>query len=157
MATINQQMPTPIRKFDSPQVYVAPAAGQTFVAGQPVALNAGGLVVAAATAAASVFGFAMAPAVDPMWNTPFTLVPVLKAKAGMRFYANLNGILSQVELGAQYGIIVNANGVWVIDPTNVTEKVFEIISLGQIPGYNGGGIGDTNPVVEVALLSGAVA
>lgn len=138
-------------------VQIAPTTTDTFSPHEFVKLAAG-LVVPSASADASVFGLCLSEYPDPSGKLNQSVIPVLRARAGQRFWMNVSGaVLSQANLGGQYGLVIT-NGIAMVDLTNTTEKVFEIIEIGVQAGVlPNGGIGDTNARVLVEILSSAVA
>lgn len=163
MATINVTMPVLEDKYEQSVVMAPVVAAQSFVPGQLLALS-GGEVEAVATGATSFFGVALGYAVDSMFGTAnppinesVRTIPVMRMKAGMTFFANLTGVLAQANLGAKYGVIVNANGVWEINQSDTTNLAVEIIELPPTPGLLHGGVGDTNARVKAMFIASAVA
>lgn len=138
-------------------VQIAPNGADTFSPHEFVKLAAGA-AVPSASADAGVFGLSLAEYPDPTGKLNQSVIPVLRAKAGQRLWMNVSGaVLAQAHLGGQYGLVI-ANGVAMVDLTNTTEKVFEIIEIGVQAGIlPNGGIGDTNARVLAEILSSAVA
>ncbi len=138
-------------------VQIAPTTTDTFSPHQFVKLAAG-LVVPSVTADPSVFGLSLSDYPDPSGKLNQSVIPILRARAGQRLWMNVSGaVLSQANVGGQYGLVIT-NGVAMVDLTNTTEKIFEIIEIGVQAGVlPNGGIGDTNARVLVEILSSAVA
>jgi hypothetical protein len=138
-------------------VQIAPTSGDSFSPHDFVKL-AGGELVPSASADPSVFGLSLSEYPDPSGKLNQSVIPVLRARAGQRLWMNVSGaVLAQTHLGAQFGLVIT-NGVAMVDLTNTTEKVFEIIEIGVQAGVlPNGGIGDANARVLVEILSSAVA
>lgn len=136
---------------------IAPTAGDSFSPHEFVKLASGELVPSA-SADAAVFGLSLAEYPDPTGKLSQSQISVLRARAGQRHFMNVSGaVLAQTHVGGQFGLVIT-NGVAMVDLTNTTEKVFEIIEIGPVPGIlPNGGIGDTNARVLVEILPSAVA
>ena len=144
------------RSTEDKIVQATPTTTDDFSPGQFVKLAAG-LLVPSVSADASVFGMMEGSYPDPTGKLNESFVTVLRARGGQKIWMNVNGALSQANVGGQYGIVVT-NGIAQVDLTNTTEKVFEIVEVGDMPGVLPlGGIGDTNARVLVEILSTAVA
>ena len=80
-------------------VQIAPTTTDTFSSHEFVKLAAG-LVVPSATADPSVFGLCLSEYPDPSGKLTQSVIPVLRARAGQRFWMNVSGaVLSQANLG----------------------------------------------------------
>src|SRR5579863_1702082 len=107
--TLVSAFPQPAFDYAESVVTVEVTAAQTFLYGQFVKLTTGKLV-ASASADTTIFGFALAPAVNIVFGTLNTRIPVLRAKAGQRFWINATGnTLAQSFIGLQYGLLVTGN------------------------------------------------
>lgn len=145
----------PQRDYTDCVVNQTPANAQAFVPKQLLTIAAG-VVSVAASAVTGIFGVALGYAVDPVFGKANGTIPVLRARAGQRFLMNANGALAQANVGGKYGLLVNAQGLGLVDLTNTTEELFEVIEIFPAGVLPNGGIGDTNPRVLVELLASAV-
>ncbi|MDA8150175.1 MAG: hypothetical protein M0041_03420 [Nitrospiraceae bacterium] len=136
-------------------VYVAPTAGNTLTSHQFLKLVTG-KASPSASADASVFGLSMGIFPDPSGKLNQNTIPAWRSRVGQRLWMNVSGaVLAQTHLGGQFGLVVT-NGVAMVDLTNTTEKIFEIVELGPVAGQLPlGGIGDTNARVLVEIIGGA--
>ncbi len=149
--------PQPMEDPAEHVIYVAPTPGSVLTSHQFLKLVTG-KASPSASADASVFGLNMGIFPDPSGKLNQATIPVWRSRVGQRLWMNVSGaVLAQTNLGGQYGLVIT-NGVAMVDLTNTTEKIFEIVELGATPGALPlGGIGDTNARVLVEIIDGSVA
>lgn len=90
-------------------------AAQSFKLGAAVVLAAG-LVTECGADPASILGFVQHPATK---NIPATDDLVAVASEGQKFWMGSSTALVAGDINTLYGIVKDANGIWVIDKTDV--------------------------------------
>ncbi len=153
MATLNVEMPRLYNTGEKKEIiHMKVKANETFKAGDFVVDDGSGAVQEVADAGTSILGMALGNAVDQRWNTTNSTVPVAIADDDTFFIITAYGAQwnDNMVLAAGYGI-KKVNGVHVIDLTNTTQKVFQI--LRKLKGEST----DTNVLVLAKVLKTAQA
>lgn len=93
------------------------AVGQVYILGAAVVLNGTPEVTECGADPAAILGFAQEPATKDPEGATKALIAVVSQ--GERFYMSGTSNPVAADVNVKYGIVKDANGVWVVDKTDV--------------------------------------
>lgn len=127
------------------------ASGETFEEGAIVLRDSDGNFAECAADPASIAGVSMAAVSDYSWqeDTFGTVVPrVPVALADQEFRGTLEGTYAAADVGASYGVVLDATGYWTIDKSETANKRVQITGVDDEVA-----VGDVNPPVRFVFLT----
>jgi hypothetical protein len=127
------------------------AAAQTFKRGALLVIDAGGAAAECGADPASIAGVALADAADYSWqNDTFGTVDpgIPVALADQEFRGTLEGTFAASDIGAAYGVVLDASGYWTVDRSDTSATRVRITGVDDEVE-----VGDVNAPVRFVFLT----